>query len=97
MPSLQRRRLQCYLVLMLGDIMALFASFAIAGYSYRGHAGMADSLILAQLLLPIYLTVALFNGAYSITALRRKLWPAGDRHERGGGSRQAGGAAEYGH
>ena len=69
MPSLQRRRLQCYLAMMLGDIAALFVSFAIAGYSYRGHAGMADSLVLAQLLLPIYLTVAMFNGAYSIPAL----------------------------
>ena len=70
MPSLQRRRLQCYLALILGDIAALFASFAIAGYGHLGRAGFANSLNLAQLLLPIYLTVALYNDSYSITALR---------------------------
>ena len=34
MPSLQRRRLQCYLALMLGDIVSIFASFALTGYLY---------------------------------------------------------------
>ena len=71
MPSLQRRRLQCYLALMLGDIVSIFASFALTGYLYQASEGIAVSLVLAQLLLPVFLTVALYNDAYSIETLSR--------------------------
>jgi polysaccharide biosynthesis protein PslA len=70
MPSLQRRRLQCYALLMLADIIALFIGFSVTGYLHRGMAGLAESLLLAQLVLPVFLTVALYNDAYSIAALR---------------------------
>lgn len=68
-PSLERRRLQCYLALMLADIVALFAGLAFAGEFYLGDLGLARAMILAQLLLPIYLTIALYNATYSIGAL----------------------------
>ncbi len=71
MPSLLRRRLQCYLALMISDIVALFASFAFTGYLYLDRIGLAGSLVLAQLLLPIFLTVALYNGSYSMKSLIR--------------------------
>ena len=71
MPSLHRRRLQCYLALMLADIAALFFSFATVGYAYLGQRGVGQSLLLAQLLLPVFLTVALYNGAYANAALQR--------------------------
>ncbi len=70
-PSLERRRLQSYLGLMLGDIVAIFAGFAIAGYLYLGPAGAADSAVQAQLLLPIFLTIALYNGSYALDVLMR--------------------------
>jgi FlaA1/EpsC-like NDP-sugar epimerase len=70
MPSLQRRRLQCYALLMLADIIALFIGFTVTGYLHRGMAGLEESLLLAQLVLPVFLTVALYNDAYSIAALR---------------------------
>ena len=72
-PSLERRRLQSYLAMMIGDIIAIFAGFAIAGELYLGHFVMARALVLAQLLLPVYLTIALYNATYSIAALRSPL------------------------
>ncbi len=71
MPSLLRRRLQCYLALMICDIISLFVSFAFTGYLYLDRSGLAGSLMLAQMLLPIFLTVALYNGAYSMASLVR--------------------------
>lgn len=77
MPSLQRRRLQCYLALMASDIAALFAGFALAGYLRPAADGLAQALLLAQLLLPVCLTVALYNGAYAIPSLARPAHGAG--------------------
>ncbi|MEW9854573.1 sugar transferase [Novosphingobium sp. M1R2S20] len=68
-PSLERRRLQCYLALMLGDVLAIFAGFGAAGYLVGGVQGWSDALIQSQILLPIFLTIALYNGSYSVAAL----------------------------
>lgn len=70
-PALERRRLQCYLALMLGDIVALFVGFALAGYLYLGPSGAVGALVPANLLLPIFLTISLYNGAYSMGVLVR--------------------------
>ncbi len=70
LPSLERRRLQSYLGLMVGDIAALFGGFALSSVLYRGTSSLSDQLLLAQLLLPVYLTVAVYQSAYSIEALR---------------------------
>lgn len=69
MPALERRRLQCYLGLICSDIAMLFAAFALGGWAYLGRAGIDQGLLLAQLLLPAYLTIGLYNGAYSRRAL----------------------------
>jgi polysaccharide biosynthesis protein PslA len=71
MPSLRRRRLQCYLAMMIGDIASVFAGFSAAGYLYQGQIGLQSSLLLAQMLIPLFLTVALYSGAYSIEPLRK--------------------------
>lgn len=68
-PSLERRRLQCYLAILLGDVLAIFAGFGAAGYLYLGWEGMADASVQAQLLTPIFLTIALYNGSYSMGVL----------------------------
>ncbi len=67
---LERRRLQCYLALVVADILALFIGFGVSGYLYIGWHGVAQAGVLTQLLLPVFLTIALYNGAYSIDALR---------------------------
>jgi hypothetical protein len=64
MPSLQQRRLQCHLIFMLGDILAIFAGFVCAGY-LRQEALTESATILPQLVLPVYLSIALYNDAYS--------------------------------
>lgn len=68
MPSLQQRRLQCHLAFMLGDILAIFSGFLIAGYLQAG-AVMANALLFPQIILPVYLTIALYNDAYSLNSL----------------------------
>ncbi len=67
---LERRRLQCYLGLMVADICALFTGFGVSGYLYLGWQGVAQAGVLTQLLLPVFLTIALYNDAYSLDALR---------------------------
>ena len=67
---LERRRLQAYLALMAGDIVAIFAAFCLSGFLYLSATGLAQAALLAQLLLPVFLTVALYNGAYSLATLQ---------------------------
>lgn len=71
MPSLERRRLQCRLGMMVGDIAAIFAAFAGTGFFYLGRIGMLAMFDFAQLVVPVFLTVALYNRAYSMSALER--------------------------
>ena len=68
-PSLERRRLQCYIALICVDIVTLLAGFAVASFLYTGSASVAQDLVLAQLIVPIFLTIALYNGTYSIDSL----------------------------
>ncbi len=70
--SSEKRRLRLYVALMLGDIAALLAGFALAGLIYTGLWAEARAMMAAQLLLPLYLTIALYNRAYSIMALRNR-------------------------
>lgn len=67
---LEQRRLQAYLALVAGDVLAIFAGFAITGYLYLGQIGFDRAEALARLLLPVFLTVALYNGAYSLGTLQ---------------------------
>ncbi|AIT80289.1 sugar transferase [Novosphingobium pentaromativorans] len=69
-PSLVRRKLQCYLALLLSDVVGVFLGFAIAGQLYMAREGFYDSVLYGSLIFPIFLTIAFYNGAYSIDALR---------------------------
>ncbi len=68
-PSLERRRLQCYLAQIAVDIVGLLSGFAIASFLYTGFAGVSADLVIAQLILPIFLTIAFYNGTYSIDSI----------------------------
>lgn len=70
-PSRERRRLQCYLALVLADVCSIVLGFAVVGYLVWGSAGFWGSFFHAQLLLPIYLTLAMYNGSYSTISLQR--------------------------
>jgi lipopolysaccharide/colanic/teichoic acid biosynthesis glycosyltransferase len=69
LPGLERRRLQAYLAIMLGDIAMLLAAFTLGGYLYLGRAGIEMGWVLGQLVVPLFLTVALYNNAYSLQTL----------------------------
>ena len=57
--SLERRRLRFYLGQIVGDIAALAVAFILAGFIYIGRKTSLISVLLpAQLLLPIFLTIA---------------------------------------
>jgi polysaccharide biosynthesis protein PslA len=69
-PSLERRRLQCYLALIVTDIAAILFGYGAIAYIHLGASGPAVAYELCRLALPIYLTVALYNNAYSRDALQ---------------------------
>ncbi|MEO0031028.1 MAG: hypothetical protein RIS94_786 [Pseudomonadota bacterium] len=68
-PSLERRRLQCYLALVVVDVVVMTASFLFADYIYFGElaSGSAEHIWIG--LLPLYLTTGLSLQAYSLATL----------------------------
>lgn len=78
-PSQERRRLRLYLVMIVGDVIALLCGFMLAGFAYAGIFTEQMTMLGAQLLLPLFLTIALYNGSYSFTSLTdvRSAWIKG--------------------
>ena len=74
--SLERRRLQCYLAMMVVDFAVLFSAFAFSGWLYLGRAWIATGSLMAQLVLPAYLTISFYNGAYGMRSLQDFHWGA---------------------
>lgn len=68
-PSLERRRLRAYLLFVASDVAIIFLAFLAAGALYLGRIPDPQALNQAYLLLPIYLTIALYQGTYSIRTL----------------------------
>lgn len=68
-PSLERRRLRSYILLLIADAALLQASFALAAYLYEGRWNDPSSMLLAQVMLPVFYTIALYNGTYGVKAL----------------------------
>jgi lipopolysaccharide/colanic/teichoic acid biosynthesis glycosyltransferase len=69
-PSLERRRLRLYLLQMLIDICLLVGASALVGFLYKGGAHFyRASLLPAELMLPLFLTIAWHNGTYSLRSL----------------------------
>lgn len=68
-PSLERRRLQFYLVMVIGDLLILLGSFALISDVYAAAGLSHDMMLPAYLLLPIFLTIGLYSGIYSLPAL----------------------------
>jgi len=68
-PSLERRRLRLYLLQMLLDIGLLLGACALVAYLYAGKGTVLEALLPAQLMLPLFLTIAWHNGTYSMRSL----------------------------
>jgi len=73
--SLEQRRLQFYLAQIVADVILLLGSFMLVGSIYQGDALALSTFTPAQLLLPLYLTIALYNHTFSIESLRN--WRSG--------------------
>jgi len=64
-PSLERRRLRAYLLLLLLDAALLHISFAVAGLIYEGVWLYPRNMLAVQTMLPVFFTIALYNQTYS--------------------------------
>lgn len=67
--SLEKRRLQLYLVLLVGDLGLVALGFATSGLIYLGQFGEYRAMLAGQLVIPMFLTLALYNGTYSLASL----------------------------
>lgn len=68
--SRQRYRMQCYLALVTADICAIFIGFAAVEYLISGVSGFYRGLIIADLVVPLYMMIGLYNRAYSTSSLQ---------------------------
>ncbi len=68
-PSLERRRLRAYILMLLIDGALITLSFALAALAYEGVWLYQRAMVAAQTLLPIYFTIALYNETYGAKAL----------------------------
>ena len=68
-PSLERRRLRIYLLQMIIDIVLVVGATALVAFIYQGGVKFLNALLGAQLLLPLFLTIAWHNGTYSLHSL----------------------------
>jgi polysaccharide biosynthesis protein PslA len=75
-PSLERRRLRAYLIMVLADGAVLLTSFALAAMLWEGRWWDQRAMLTAQALLPVYFTIALYNGTYGVKALSNWLFAA---------------------
>lgn len=69
--SLERRRLQLYIVSMICDAAILLGSFALVATIYEPQRALALGMVPAYLLLPLFQTIALYNATYSRDGLIR--------------------------
>ncbi len=72
-PPLERKRLQTFLAMIVCDVALLLGTFFMVAVAYlmnvRGQFNVDATMLSAYLLLPIFLTIGLFNGTYSGSAL----------------------------
>lgn len=68
-PSLERRRLRSYLLLLIADAAVFQVSFALAALLYEGRWNDPSAMLVAQVMLPVFFTIALYNGTYGVRAL----------------------------
>jgi exopolysaccharide biosynthesis polyprenyl glycosylphosphotransferase len=71
--SFERRRVRAYLAQAVADVVTMFAAYVVAHFVYFGTSyslGFVEGTRPAQLVLPIFLTIALYNGTYSLPSLK---------------------------
>ncbi|ANU06875.1 exopolysaccharide biosynthesis polyprenyl glycosylphosphotransferase [Paraurantiacibacter namhicola] len=68
-PSLERKRIQMYLLEVVLDSLLVLCCFALVGYLVHGEYLRGSPWLIGMLALPIFLTIAFHNATYSIATL----------------------------
>lgn len=68
-PSLERRRLRAYVLMLIADGALFNLSFALAALLWEGRWWEPRTMLAAQAMLPAFFTIALYNGSYGVKAL----------------------------
>jgi lipopolysaccharide/colanic/teichoic acid biosynthesis glycosyltransferase len=68
-PSLERRRLRTYILMLVLDGILLNFAFSFAGYAWEGQWWEPRSMLAAQAILPVFFTIAFYNASYGLKAL----------------------------
>ncbi|MEM6475014.1 MAG: exopolysaccharide biosynthesis polyprenyl glycosylphosphotransferase [Pseudomonadota bacterium] len=68
-PSLERRRLRAYALILLFDAVIVHLAFAFASLAYENYWWEPDTMLAAQTMLPLFFTLALYNGTYAAKGL----------------------------
>ena len=77
-PSLERRRLRAYVLMLLADGLLFQLSFALAGLLWEGRLWHPRAMLAAQALLPVYFTGQSCRVDRSVSPTRRTTrvgWP----------------------
>ena len=74
--SLERRRLRAYIMLLLVDAALFNVSFALAAMIWEGNWAQPRAMVAAQAMLPVFFTIALYNGSYGMRALSEWVFAA---------------------
>ncbi|MBU2586914.1 MAG: sugar transferase [Alphaproteobacteria bacterium] len=75
-PSLERRRLRAYILMLVADGALLNLSFALAALLWEGRWWEPRAMLAAQAMLPVFFTIALYSGTYGVRALSDWLFAA---------------------
>lgn len=68
-PSRERRRLRSYGLMLVVDGILFQLSFALGSQIYEGRWSSSPGMLAAQTMLPVFFTIALYNGSYGVRAL----------------------------
>lgn len=68
-PSLERRRLRTYAMILVADGVLFNLAFALASLIWEGYWAEPRAMLAAQAILPAFYTIALYNGSYGVQAL----------------------------
>ena len=68
-PPLEKQRLLFYLLQLLTDLAVISLSFWLAAHTYFGEAWDERTELAALVLMPLFVTIALFNATYSLGCL----------------------------
>lgn len=75
-PSLERRRLRTYALILLADGILFNFGFALGGLVWEGRWAEPRAMLAAQAMLPAFFTIALYNGSYGLKGLADWIYAA---------------------